>query len=104
MLEKRAQNSQCISYKDLASELGITDAPVIATVTFTLEKLIDEDLIAGRPILSALVVQKGKKKLPRDGFFEKLNELNIINSDESDFNQKGWHVNELKKLKTYYKK
>jgi len=106
ILKRRAPNSQCISYKALANMLNISTAPVIATITGLLETLIDEDVKSGRPILSALVVQKGKKgtrTIPRKGFYEKLHQLNVIVINDA-FEERGWHENELEKLKMYYKK
>ena len=104
ILEERAVNSQCISYVDLADVLGVTKAPIIATVTDVLENLIDEDVSMNKPLLSALVIQKGWRKLPRPGFFEKLNSLNIININSETFDEAAWHINELNKLKKFYTK
>ncbi|MDH3325086.1 MAG: hypothetical protein OEM38_00040 [Gammaproteobacteria bacterium] len=102
VLEERAVNGDCISYKALASELGVIQAPVIATVTGLLELLIDEDVAAKRPILSALAIQKGSTRLPRSGFFEKLNSLNIIDTNITTFDAVTWHASEIKKLKIFY--
>jgi len=101
-LEQRALTSQCISYRDLAANLGVTQAPVIATVTALLEILMAEDVANDRPVLSALVVQKGGNSLPRPGFFEKLASLNVVDLNDSSFDKSVWHANELNKLKMYY--
>ena len=109
ILEERALSSQCISYMDLASVLGVTTAPIIATITDSLEELMQEDAALNRPILAALVVQKGRQQmgqhnLPRPGFFEKLHDLNIIGVNEQMFDKESWHLNELNELKIFYTK
>ncbi len=103
LLQMRAVQSQCISYQALANVLGVTEAPIIATVTGLLETLIDEDVDAGRPVLAALAVQKGQKQLPRLGFFEKLDLRGVIQLNQG-FDERKWHTNELVKLQSFYKK
>ncbi|MDH5258229.1 MAG: hypothetical protein OEX07_09470 [Gammaproteobacteria bacterium] len=103
LLEQRAISQQCISYRDLASELGVTQPPVIATITGLLEEMIDEDVALKKPILSSLVVQKANSKIPRSGFFEKINCLNVVDTSDAGFDENVWHGTELEKLETYYK-
>jgi len=101
-LTNRAKSASCISYKDLAHIVGIEKPPIISTLTDLLENTVVDDFRQKKPILAALVVQKGSKQVPRHGFFLKLHELGVVNIDESNFDEVSWHQAELEKLKKYY--
>ncbi|HFD32006.1 MAG TPA: hypothetical protein ENJ28_04755 [Gammaproteobacteria bacterium] len=98
-----APYGQCITYKEMADRLGISQPPVISSVAKILEKLIEEDVASKKPILSSLVVQKGTKNIPRLGFFEKLHSLGVININEKSFDEAQWHAQQIDKLKSYYR-
>lgn len=98
-----APYGHCITYKEMADRLGMTKPPVISSVAKLLEKLIEEDVALKKPILSTLVVQKGPKKIPRPGFFEKLHSLGVININEKSFDEAQWHAQQIDKLKSYYR-
>ena len=104
LLVDRTDIRQPLSYKEVAELLHVSEPPVIATITGLLEVLIDEDIKANRPVLSALVVQKGKSQIPRPGFFEKLNSLKVIDLNDKGFDVALWHASELNKLKKFYNK
>ena len=102
LLVKYAQNEQTLTYREFASELNITKAPVIASCAQILEALTVEDVTHHQPILSALVVQQGSAGIPRLGFYQQLNVLNVYQGDASGIEATDWHQQEIVKLKKYY--
>ena len=102
LLEKSVQNGQTLIYRDFASEMNITEAPVIAKCTQILEHLMSEDANNNRPILSAMVVQQGSEGIPRLGFYQHLNALNLYQGDMTGAEAMHWHQQEMIKLKKYY--
>ena len=104
ILSRLAREGQTLSYQSLASQLEISKAPVIKTVTTFLEKLMIEDAKNDRPILAAVIVQKGPCAIPRQGFYQQLQKLGLFNGDPTGEKAKLWHINELSKLKNYYSK
>ena len=102
ILIKKLKTNSHITYKEFADLLEFTHSPIITAVTNLLEVLIDKDVAGNRPIISAVVVQKGHLQLPRRGFFEKLHSLKIINLNDASFCDKNWHIEEFIKLKKFY--
>ena len=103
ILTTLAPYGHCITYKEMADRLDITESPVISSVAKILEKLIEDDVALSKPILSSLVVQKSTKKIPRLGFFEKLHSLGVLNLNEKSFDEVQWHAQQIDKLKSYYR-
>ncbi len=58
-----------ITYQALASTLGLSPPGTIRNVAGALEQLMKEDVAAGRPMISALVVSR-VGDMPRSGFFD----------------------------------
>jgi hypothetical protein len=52
----QVQTGRLVTYKELADRLGLVPPLTIHRVTVALEKLLEEDVIAGRPIRAALAV------------------------------------------------
>ncbi len=59
-----------ITYQALAKVLELTPPNTIHQLTVALERLIEEDTAADRPLISALVISKARDGLPAPGFFE----------------------------------
>ncbi|GGC89221.1 hypothetical protein [Vreelandella lutescens] len=60
-----------MTYQQVASTLGLTPPRTIARVAQALERLMEEDVAAGRPMIAALVISRRGENLPASGFFEK---------------------------------
>jgi len=104
VLEELAATGRTLNYREFASVMGIDISPVILTTTYLLEIIVREDFVAQRPVLSSVVIQKGKSGIPRKGFFMLLEELGLYQGDYDNAQAAQWHLNELKKLKLYYQK
>jgi len=102
LLVKQVLNSQTLTYREFASSLGITEAPVINKCTDILEKLMYEDADNQRPMLSAMVIQQGSLGIPRLGFYQILNNLKLYQGEEFGAEAIHWHQMEINKLKKYY--
>ena len=78
MLEQRIRAHLCeiaghavpVTYIALAKALDLGPPNIIRQLTAALEILIEEDAAAGRPLIAALVISKGRGGLPAPGFFE----------------------------------
>ena len=64
-LQQTARARQTITYSELATEIGWAPRGMGAL----LGKIVGAEAVAGRPLLTAVVVRSGKKGLPGDGFF-----------------------------------
>lgn len=65
-----AGSAQQVTYQALAKALELTPPNTIHQLTVALEELIEEDAIAARPLIAALVISKARGGLPATGFFE----------------------------------
>lgn len=65
-----AEKAQPITYQALAQALELSPPNTIHQLTVALEHLIEEDAIAGSPLIAALVISKARSGLPAPGFFE----------------------------------
>lgn len=65
-----AGNAQPITYQALAQALELTPPNTIHQLTVALEHLIEEDALAGRSLIAALVISRARGGLPAPGFFE----------------------------------
>jgi hypothetical protein len=84
-LAELAALGQTITYGDLAREMALP-TPAIQTLTVMLEDLMDQDAVAGRPFLAAVLEGRLGDGLPSLGFFEKAAELDAnLTSDPAEF-------------------
>ena len=67
---KMAQDARPVTYQALAKTLGLSPPNTIHQLTVALECLIAEDVAAGHPLISALVISKARGGIPAPGFFE----------------------------------
>lgn len=65
-----AGNAQPITYQALAQALELTPPNTIHQLTVALEHLIEDNALAGRPLIAALVISRARGGLPAPGFFE----------------------------------
>ncbi len=77
---KQMRGSDTISYAALARDFGMR----IAELTHTLERLMELDVTAGRPLLAARVISR-THPLPARGFFDKARDLGFQFSDDAAF-------------------
>jgi hypothetical protein len=59
-----------ITYQALAKALDLSPPNTIYQLTLALERLMEEDAAAVRPLISALVISKARGGLPAPGFFD----------------------------------
>ena len=71
-LMERATLGGSTTYKALADRVGIVPPQTIHRICEALEILMEEDVTAGRPMLTALCVSKTGAKMPAQGFFRRL--------------------------------
>jgi hypothetical protein len=69
-LEGVAKRRMLITYQELANALQILPPHSIHRVTEAMERLMEEDAAADRPLLAALVISKARAGLPGPGFFD----------------------------------
>lgn len=65
-----AESAQPVTYQALAKNLELSPPNTIHQITVALECLIEEDTIAARPLIAALVISRARGGLPALGFFE----------------------------------
>lgn len=102
MLKQYALRNQLLTYREFASLMGLTQAPVIQQASQLLETLMDLNFQARQPIFSALVVQK-KGDIPRPGFFEKLYNLGLTKTILSGEAANLWHKEERENILRWVK-
>ena len=69
VLMDQAQTGTAMTYRELAQRLGLEPPHTIHRVTEALERLMEDDVAAGRPIMSAICVSKMRPGIPARGFF-----------------------------------
>src|SRR4051794_16417437 len=69
------------TYKELADRLALAPPYTIHRVTEALERLMDEDAAAGRPLLAAFAVSKARSGVPARGFFLKAQTLGLFSGN-----------------------
>jgi hypothetical protein len=78
-----ARSAQPVTYQALAKALKLTPPNTIYQLTVALEELIQEDAIAVRPLIAALVISKSRGGLPAPGFFECAKRVGRFDGDPS---------------------
>lgn len=99
-----ASQKKCLPYQQLVSEFNILPPNSIRQLTDVLELITSEDVLIGRPILTSVVIQKGKAAIPRDGYFMQLQTLNVYNGSTSGPEAAMWHANHLEEVFRFYAK
>lgn len=78
-----ARQTPPITYQALAKSLGLSPPNTIHQLTVALERLMEEDAKAIRPLIAALVVSKARGGLPAPGFFECARRVGRFDGDPS---------------------
>jgi hypothetical protein len=104
VLIDQVQTGRLVTYKELADLLGLVPPLTIHRVTVALEKLIEEDVIAGRPILAAFAVSKVAPHLPGRGFFVMAQALEVFPGDPSGPEAAAFHALEVQRVLSFYKR
>jgi hypothetical protein len=94
-LESLAKRRIPITYRDLAKSLQILPPHSIYQVTEALERLMEEDAAADRPLIAALVISKARGGLPARGFFDFARRLGRFAGDPDGQDASSFHAAEL---------
>jgi thiaminase/transcriptional activator TenA len=98
----RAQSGSTTTYRELAQRLGLVPPHTIHRVTEALERLMEEDVAAARPMLSALCVSKVRPGIPARGFFLVAKGLGAFGGDPSGPEARDFHAHELQRVLSFY--
>jgi hypothetical protein len=101
-LIEQAQTGSTTTYRELANLLGLGPPHTIQQVTEALESLMEEDVAAGRPILSAICVSKMRPGIPARGFFLAAQRLGVFSGDPSGPEAQAFHAPELQRALLFY--
>jgi hypothetical protein len=94
-LESFAKRRTTITYQELAEALQILPPHSIHQVTETLERLMEEDVAAERPLIAALAISKARGDLPAPGFFDSARRLGRFAGDPDGEDVRKFHAAEL---------
>ena len=90
------------TYKELADRLGLEPPQTIHRVGEALESIMEDDVAANRPMLSALCVSKTLSGIPGRGFFSKAQILGVFSGDPTGPEARAFHAKELQRSLSYY--
>jgi hypothetical protein len=98
----RAKTGSPTTYRELAARLGLEPPNTIRRIAEALEKLMEDDVAAARPILSALCVSKTRTGIPQPGFFRAAHTLGIFSGDPTGPAAHTFHARELQRVLRHY--
>jgi hypothetical protein len=101
-LLERATLGSPTTYKALADRLGLVPPQTIHRICEALEILMEEDVAAGRPMLTALCVSKTGANMPAQGFFLKARLLGVFSGLPSGADAEMFHRKELGRALSFY--
>jgi hypothetical protein len=101
-LESVAKRRILITYQELANALQILPPHSIHQVTEALERLMEEDAAAGRPLIAALTISKARGGLPGAGFFNCARRLGRFAGDPDGQDARTFHAAELNAVLAYW--
>lgn len=102
LLIDQARTGRPITYKELASRLGLVPPQTIHRVTQALEILMAEDVAAGRPLLATLCVSRLNTGMPARGFFVLAETLGVFSGDLEGPQARAFYAQELQRVLTFY--
>ncbi|MFC3852678.1 hypothetical protein ACFOSD_07520 [Salinispirillum marinum] len=100
LLQGVAGQQTTLPYQAVIKALQLP-TPAMRTLTQGLEILAWEDAVNQRPLVSAVVVQKGKP-YPRPGFFGTAYALSLYDGPDEGAEAEMWHQDQLEKVWSYY--
>ena len=92
------------TYQALAAALNIPPPNRIHQLTNSLESLIEEDVMAARPLIASFVISKVRGGLPAPGFFDCVRRVGRFEDDPSDPDGSVFHAAEMKRADAYWRK
>lgn len=95
VLEDIATRAETRTYQQVAVAAGIEPPQSIHRLTRALERLMDEDAAAGRPLLAVVVVSRTRQGLPAPGFFAHAHRLGRYQGPERGPAAADFHDREL---------
>jgi hypothetical protein len=101
-LIEQAQTGNPTTYRELASRLGLEPPNTIHRITEALESLMQDDVAADRPILSALCVSRTRTGIPQPGFFLAAQTLGVFSGDPTGPEAIAFHARELQRVFSLY--
>ena len=99
----QAQTGNPTTYRELANHLGLEPPNTIHRITEALESLMEDDVTAGRPILSAICISKIGTGIPARGFFLAAEALGIFSGDPTGPEARAFHAFELQRVLSFYR-
>jgi hypothetical protein len=94
-LENFAKSRIPITYQEMVKALQILPPHSIHQVTEALERLMEEDAAANRPLIAALAIGKARGGLPARGFFDCARRLGRFAGDPDGQDAWSFHAAEL---------
>lgn len=101
-LIEQARAGVPVTYAELAARLALRPPHTIHRLALALERLMEEDAQAGRPLLAALVVSRTRSGRPAPGFFEAAHRLGAFPGDPADETAFAFHGEALRRAIAYY--
>jgi hypothetical protein len=101
-LVQQARSGAATTYGALARRIGLQPPHTIHRLTQALERLMEEDAAAGRPMLAALVAGKAWAGLPGPGFFAKAQMLGLFSGDPEGPEARDFYEGETQRAVVFY--
>lgn len=98
VLEPFAARGSTMTYQQAAQALGVRPPQTIHRTIVALERLMDEDAAAGRPLLAAVVVSR-TAPMPAAGFFARARSLGLYEGPDTGPEAAAFHRQELQRLR-----
>jgi hypothetical protein len=103
LLIEQAKSGSTVTYAQLALRLALRPPQTIHRVALALERLMEEDAEAGRPLLAALVVSRTHPGRPAAGFFEAARRIGAFSGEAGDEAAFAFHDEALSRAIAYYR-
>lgn len=98
----QAKTGAPTTYAELAKRLGLEPPNTIRRIAEALEVAMEEDVAAGRPILSVLCISKTGTGLPQPAFFRAAQTLGVFSGDSTGSEARAFHTRELARVLSHY--
>ena len=102
-LQDTPRQSLPITYQALARVLGLSPPNMIHQVTESLEHLMREDAVEGRPFIAAFVISRAGGGLPARGFFECATQLGRYDGSSAGSETRTFHSREFIAAMNFWK-
>lgn len=91
-----------MTYHALAKAVGIDPPHSIHKLSIALERLMEEDAMAGRPLISSLVISKARGGLPAPGFFDCARRIGCLDRAASAIEAAEFYAGEVERATEYW--